>query len=127
MNDKFPAPWCPGGHVFQPIQTNFELFHDDRTINVPSRVLKSKNAPPGDHVFQPTWTISELFHEDRTINVASRVLTRKNAPPPGCDFHDDQAIQVVTRVSTRFYYGHITKGHAFQQTRTIFETIRDST
>ncbi|KAH3738213.1 hypothetical protein DPMN_044841 [Dreissena polymorpha] len=66
-------------------------LHEDRKINVASRVLTRKNAPPpGSH-----------FHEDRTINVASRVkmprplvaileinvasrvLTRKNAPPPG--------------------------------------------
>ncbi|KAH3786072.1 hypothetical protein DPMN_164173 [Dreissena polymorpha] len=68
-------------------------FHEDRKINVASRVLTS-------HVFQPTGIIFELvedifgmnlrttFHEDRAVNVASRVLTRfyyslirKNAPP----------------------------------------------
>ncbi|KAH3695471.1 hypothetical protein DPMN_082931 [Dreissena polymorpha] len=72
-------------------------FHDDRTINVASKVLTRKNAlPPGGHVFQSlsTKTIFELsqdiirtnllnkFHDYQTINVASRVLTRKNAPPP---------------------------------------------
>ncbi|KAH3859561.1 hypothetical protein DPMN_102378 [Dreissena polymorpha] len=53
-------------------------FHEDRKINVASKVLTRKNAPPpGSH-----------FHEDRTVNVASRVLTRfyyshirKTAPP----------------------------------------------
>ncbi|KAH3775654.1 hypothetical protein DPMN_177060 [Dreissena polymorpha] len=45
-------------------------FHEDRKINVASRVLTRKNAPPpGSH-----------FHEDRTVNVASRV---QNAPPLG--------------------------------------------
>ncbi|KAH3843175.1 hypothetical protein DPMN_116685 [Dreissena polymorpha] len=45
-------------------------FHEDRKMNVASRV---KNAPPpGSH-----------FHEDRTVNVASRV---KNAPPLGRQF-----------------------------------------
>ncbi|KAH3857379.1 hypothetical protein DPMN_099986 [Dreissena polymorpha] len=93
------------GHVFQSTGIIFKLvqdiigmnvltkFHEDRTINVASRV---KNAPPlGSHVFQAKATIFELiqdiietnhlskFHEDWTINVASRVLTRKNAPPPG--------------------------------------------
>ncbi|KAH3869775.1 hypothetical protein DPMN_032946 [Dreissena polymorpha] len=73
----------PGGH-----------FHEDRTINVASRV---KNAPPpGAHVFEPTGTIFEIaqdiigtnlltngknvltkFHEVWTINVASRLFTRQ--------------------------------------------------
>ncbi|KAH3849897.1 hypothetical protein DPMN_092301 [Dreissena polymorpha] len=67
-------------------------FHEDRKINVASRVLTRiyyshirKNAPPpGSHVFQPTGIIFQLiqdiiwmnlltkFHEDRTVNVASR-------------------------------------------------------
>ncbi|KAH3824307.1 hypothetical protein DPMN_126141 [Dreissena polymorpha] len=82
----------PDGHVFKATKTIFELIqdiietnlltkiHEDRKINVASRVLTRfyyshirKNAPPpGGH-----------FHEDPKINVASRVLTRKNAPPPG--------------------------------------------
>ncbi|KAH3881423.1 hypothetical protein DPMN_005349 [Dreissena polymorpha] len=89
-------------------------FHEDRTVNVASRV----------HFFQANIFIFELiqdtietnlltkFHEDWTINVASRVLTRKNAPPPGGHvfkatktifelFHDDQKINVTSRVLTR--------------------------
>ncbi|KAH3870435.1 hypothetical protein DPMN_033621 [Dreissena polymorpha] len=72
-------------------------FHDDRKINVASRVLTRKNAPPhGSHVFQPTGIIFELVQDIigmnlfLPINVASRVLTRiyyshkrKNAPPFG--------------------------------------------
>ncbi|KAH3697920.1 hypothetical protein DPMN_085432 [Dreissena polymorpha] len=43
----------PGGH-----------FHEDRTINVASRVLKRTNAPPpGAHVFEPTGTIFELAQD----------------------------------------------------------------
>ncbi|KAH3884575.1 hypothetical protein DPMN_008558 [Dreissena polymorpha] len=81
-------------------------FHEERKINVASRVFTRKNAPPpGSHVFQPTGIIFELiqdiirmnlltkFHEDRIVNVASRVLTRfyycnvrKNAPPLGSHF-----------------------------------------
>ncbi|KAH3704958.1 hypothetical protein DPMN_080020 [Dreissena polymorpha] len=70
-------------------------FHEDKTINLASRVLTRKNAtPPADLVFQPIITILVLFqdimrtnllttfHDDQTINVTSRVLTRKNAPPP---------------------------------------------
>ncbi|KAH3893045.1 hypothetical protein DPMN_017184 [Dreissena polymorpha] len=84
-------------------------FHEDRKINVASRVLTRKNTPPpGGHVFQPTVIIFELiqdiigmnfmtkFYEDQTINVASRV---KNAPPLG--------------------------SHVFQANVTIFELIQD--
>ncbi|KAH3876021.1 hypothetical protein DPMN_039301 [Dreissena polymorpha] len=90
---------------FQPTRTIFELihniigtnrmtkFHEDRTINVASRVLTRKNAPPpGGHIFQTT---KNHFRTHATINVYSRVLTRKKAPPPG--------------------------GHVFQQTKIIFE------
>ncbi|KAH3825891.1 hypothetical protein DPMN_127775 [Dreissena polymorpha] len=47
--------------------------HDDRKINVTSRVFTRKNAPPRDIIGMNLLT---EFHEDRTINVASRV-----APP----------------------------------------------
>ncbi|KAH3809932.1 hypothetical protein DPMN_138314 [Dreissena polymorpha] len=90
-------------------------FHEDRTINVASRVLTrfyyshiSKNAPPlGSHFFQANIIIFELiqsiietnlltkFHEDWTINVASR----EKCPAPG--------------------------GHVFKATKTIFEQIQD--
>ncbi|KAH3884582.1 hypothetical protein DPMN_008565 [Dreissena polymorpha] len=113
-----------GSHVFQAKNTIFELiqdisgtnllskFHEDRKINVASRVLTRKNAPPpGGHVFQPTGIIFELFqdiigmnllikfykfYEEQTINVASRV---KNAPPLG--------------------------SHVFQANVTLFELIQD--
>ncbi|KAH3716117.1 hypothetical protein DPMN_058835 [Dreissena polymorpha] len=65
-------------------------IHEDRKINVNSRVLTMKNAPPpGSHVFQPIVTIFELiqdiietyilakFYEDWNINVASTELTRQ--------------------------------------------------
>ncbi|KAH3830062.1 hypothetical protein DPMN_103299 [Dreissena polymorpha] len=110
-----------GSHVLQAKVTIFELmqdiiwtnhlskFHEDRKINVASKVLTRKNAPPpGGHVFQPTDIIFELvqdiigmnllteFYEDRTINMASRV---KNAPPLG--------------------------SHVFQANVTIFKLIQD--
>ncbi|KAH3712206.1 hypothetical protein DPMN_071889 [Dreissena polymorpha] len=113
-----------GSCVFQAKITIFKLiqdisgtnllskFHENRKINVASRVLTRKNAPPpGGQVFQPTGIIFELvqdiigmnlltkFHEDRTINVAYRVLTRKTAPPPG--------------------------GHVIKQTGVIFELVQD--
>ncbi|KAH3696146.1 hypothetical protein DPMN_083609 [Dreissena polymorpha] len=108
-----------GSHVFQAKVTIFELiqdnigtnlltkFHEDRKINVASRVLTRKNAPPpGGHVFQPTSIIFKLvqdiiginllnkFHEDQTINVASRtnLLTK---------FHEDWTINVASRELTR--------------------------
>ncbi|KAH3702433.1 hypothetical protein DPMN_077450 [Dreissena polymorpha] len=93
----------PPGRVFKTTGAIFELvreiigthcltkFHEDRTINVASRV---KNAPPpGANVFQPTRTIFELaqdiigtnvltkFHEDWTIYVVSKVLTRQMLTP----------------------------------------------
>ena len=102
-----------GSHVFQAKLTIFKLiqdisgtnllskFHEDRKINVASRVLTRfyyshirKNAPPlGSHVFQANVTIFELiqdiietnlltkFHEDWTINVDSRELTRQILTP----------------------------------------------
>ncbi|KAH3786714.1 hypothetical protein DPMN_164823 [Dreissena polymorpha] len=97
-------------------------FHEDRTMNVASRV---KNAPPlGSHVFQANVTIFELiqdinktnlltkFHEDWTIKLTSRELTRKIAPPPGGHediirtnlltmFNEDPKINVASRVLTR--------------------------
>ncbi|KAH3755173.1 hypothetical protein DPMN_189861 [Dreissena polymorpha] len=86
----------PGSHVLQPTRTIL-TFHEDRTLNVASRV----------HVLQPTRKIFKhvqdiigknlltKFHEDWTINVASR----ENAPPPG--------------------------GHVFQPTETILDLVQD--
>ncbi|KAH3821407.1 hypothetical protein DPMN_123171 [Dreissena polymorpha] len=73
-------------------------FHEDRKINVASRVLTRfyyshirKNAPPlGSHTNLPT-----KFHEDWTMNVASR----EKFPAPG--------------------------GHVFKATKTIFKLIQD--
>ncbi|KAH3808609.1 hypothetical protein DPMN_136966 [Dreissena polymorpha] len=90
----------PGGHVFSPIWTIFELvrdinktnaltkFHDDWVKIVTSRVFTRNTAPPPvDHVFQWTRTIFELnqniimtkiltkLHEDWASNVTSTVFT----------------------------------------------------
>ncbi|KAH3769097.1 hypothetical protein DPMN_170344 [Dreissena polymorpha] len=66
----------PGGHVFQPTGTIFELFHDNRTINVASRVLTRKNAlAPGGHAFQPTGTIFELIQDNIETNTQQDMLT----------------------------------------------------
>ncbi|KAH3809725.1 hypothetical protein DPMN_138101 [Dreissena polymorpha] len=129
-------------------------FHEDRTINVASRVLKrfykshtkpyKENAPPPDtHLLtkfydDQTINVASRFHEDRTINVASRVLTshiQKNAPPPGGHvlkatgiifelFHDDRKINVASRVLTR-KIASPSGGHVFQPTGIIFELVQD--
>ncbi|KAH3722099.1 hypothetical protein DPMN_065051 [Dreissena polymorpha] len=153
-----------GGHVFQPTVIIFELvddiietnllikFHEDRTINMASRVLTRfyyshirKNAPPlGSHVFQATATIFELiqdiigthllskFHEDLKINEASRVLTRKNAPPPGG--HVFQPTGTIfelfhkdwtINVASRVNNAPPLGSHVFQPKVTIFELIQD--
>ncbi|KAH3883091.1 hypothetical protein DPMN_007041 [Dreissena polymorpha] len=137
-----------GGHVFQATGTTFELvlniiganlltkFHDDRTINMASRVLTS-------HVFPPTGTIFELIQDiigtnhltkfhDRAINVTTRVLTshiKKNTPPPDIirtnlltKFHEDRKINVASRVLTR-KNAPPPGSHVFQPTSIIFELV----
>ncbi|KAH3871891.1 hypothetical protein DPMN_035106 [Dreissena polymorpha] len=122
------------------IGTNlFTTFHEDRKINVASRVLPMfyyshirKNAPPpGSHVFQPTGIISILlqdiiemnllikFHEDRTINVASRV---KNASPIG-----SHVFQANTNLLTKFHEDSTTNmiSRVLRTTDTIFKLIQD--
>ncbi|KAH3699141.1 hypothetical protein DPMN_074095 [Dreissena polymorpha] len=95
----------PGGHIFQATGTIFDLFqdiigtnlltmfHEDRTINVASRVLTMKNAPPyGSHDLQPTSIIFELVQNIFGMNLLTK-------------FHEDGTINVASRVFTRFYYG----------------------
>ncbi|KAH3825159.1 hypothetical protein DPMN_127032 [Dreissena polymorpha] len=78
-------------------------FHDDRKMNVASRVHVMKNAPPpGSHVYQPTSIIFELVQDIIGMNLL-----------------------------TIFYYSHIKKNgpplgsHVFQANMIIFELIRD--
>ncbi|KAH3724280.1 hypothetical protein DPMN_050096 [Dreissena polymorpha] len=119
---KMPPP--PDGHVFKTTETEtiFELiqdiigtnlltkFHEDRNINVASRVLTRKKVPPpGDYVFKTTGIIFKLvqdiiginllirFHEDRKIN--PYIAIRKKVPPLG--------------------------SHVLQANVTIFELIQD--
>ncbi|KAH3882992.1 hypothetical protein DPMN_006940 [Dreissena polymorpha] len=110
----------PGGHVFQATGTIFELvqdiirtnllakFHDDRTINMGSRVLTrfnysyiTKNAMPPWWPYINGTNLVTKFHDDRTINVVSRVLIRKMPGPldPG--------------------------GHVFKATETNFKLIQE--
>ncbi|KAH3730044.1 hypothetical protein DPMN_056022 [Dreissena polymorpha] len=94
-------------------------FHEDRKINVASRVLTRKNAPPsGSHVFQPTGISFELIQ----YIIGMNLLTK---------FHEDRTVDVASRVLTRFYYSHLMKnslppgGHVFQPTGIIFELVQD--
>ncbi|KAH3693201.1 hypothetical protein DPMN_192603 [Dreissena polymorpha] len=108
-NNMSPTTIC-GGHKNAPPPGDH--IHNDRTINVASRVLTSKNAPPpGNHVFQAPGTIFKLvqdiigtnfltkFHEDRTINVASRILTRQMLTP-----QDGDGLKAI---SLQNYYLHL--------------------
>ncbi|KAH3788918.1 hypothetical protein DPMN_167082 [Dreissena polymorpha] len=77
-----------GSHVFQAKVTFFKLiqdiigtnhlskFHEDRKINVASRV----KCPAPWRPYIIGMNLLTKFYEDRTVNVASRV---KNAPPLG--------------------------------------------
>ncbi|KAH3800086.1 hypothetical protein DPMN_153711 [Dreissena polymorpha] len=153
---------APGGHVFKAAKTIFKLiqeiigtnlltkFHDDRKINVTSRVLTRKIAPPLWWQYIIGMNLLTEFHEDQTINVASR----EKCPAPWQHvfqpnvtifeltqdiiktylltiFHQDCTINVASRVLTRFYYSHIRKnapppgGNVFQPTGIIFKLVID--
>ncbi|KAH3727004.1 hypothetical protein DPMN_052928 [Dreissena polymorpha] len=148
-----------GGHVFQATGTTFKLvaniigtnlltkLHDDRTINMASRVLTRKNAtPPWRPYIIGTIHLTKL-HDNRTINVASRVLTRKmprplvamffKQPKPFFEliqdiirtnlltkFHEDWKINVASRVLTR-KNAPPPGSHVFQPTSIIFELVQD--
>ncbi|KAH3828953.1 hypothetical protein DPMN_130941 [Dreissena polymorpha] len=94
-------------HETDIIGTNLlSKFHEDRKINVASRVLTRKNAPPPWQPYIIGMNLLTKFHEDRAVNVASRVLTR-------------------------FYYSHIRKNvppvgsHVFQANIIIFKLIQN--
>ncbi|KAH3751005.1 hypothetical protein DPMN_185546 [Dreissena polymorpha] len=149
-------------HVFQRTGTIFKFsraiirtnlwtkFHEDRTINVISRVLTRKTSPPpGGHISY----ILTRFHEHWTKNVTPRVLTsffnyvniRKITPPPGghvflpirtiiklnrciqeanvlTKFHEDWTKNVTSRVFRLFTSKTAPPpgDHVFQRTGTIF-------
>ncbi|KAH3881892.1 hypothetical protein DPMN_005819 [Dreissena polymorpha] len=131
-------------------------FHEERTVNLASRVLTShimKNDPPRDgHVFQRTGTIFKLvqdiietnllanIHDDQTIKVASRVLTRfyfSNKRPyallPGDyvfqpTFHEDWTLNVASRLLTSYIIKNAPPpgGHVLQPTLTIFRLVQNN-
>ncbi|KAH3772936.1 hypothetical protein DPMN_174283 [Dreissena polymorpha] len=84
-------------------------FHEDRKINVASRVLTRKNAPPhGGHVFHPTGIIFELVQDIIGMNLLTK-------------FYEDQTITVASRVKNALPLG----SYIFQANVTIFELIQD--
>ncbi|KAH3815987.1 hypothetical protein DPMN_144527 [Dreissena polymorpha] len=157
--EKFPTP---GGHVFKATKNVFELiqdiigtnlqtrFHDDRKINVASRVLTRRPCIFTDpnHFrtqlsYQKTHVLTKI-HDHWTKNVTSRV---ENCPAPWrpcfftdldhfelvqeinktnvlTNFHDDWAKIVTSRVFTR-KTAPPTSGHVFQHTGTTFELNQD--
>ncbi|KAH3717051.1 hypothetical protein DPMN_059831 [Dreissena polymorpha] len=158
--EKCPAP---GGLVLQAtaklvqdiIETNLlTKFHEDQTINVPSRVLTMFNYRKCPVPWRSclssncrTGTIFELiqdimgthlltkFHDDRTINVASRLLTRLyyiHIKNPAlwrlyiidtnllAKFHEKRTINGASRALTSPPGGNI-----FQPTKTNSKLIQD--
>ncbi|KAH3790821.1 hypothetical protein DPMN_169029 [Dreissena polymorpha] len=106
MNEKAMPP---AGHVFKPTGTIFVLvqdiigtnlltkFHEDRTINVASRLLTKKMSrpPPWCQCFSTNRNHFKLVQDI----IRTNLLTKKNAPHPG--------------------------GNVFQLTATIFELNQD--
>ncbi|KAH3809090.1 hypothetical protein DPMN_137453 [Dreissena polymorpha] len=132
----------PGGHVFSPIMTIFELVRDIYSIdakNVASRV-KMTPLSLAAMFFSPIRTIFELkhrhiqkshvlikFHEEWTKNVTSRVFTcfhyihlEKIPRNVLTKFHTDWAKIVTSRVFTRNTVPPC-GGQIFQRAGTIFE------
>ncbi|KAH3813803.1 hypothetical protein DPMN_142272 [Dreissena polymorpha] len=130
-----PPP--PGDHVFQATGTIFKhvdiigtnlltKFHDDRTLNVASRVLTKKNSPPPWRPYIIGTNLLTIFHEDRTIYVAFTApwwpyIMGTNLQTK---FHDDWKINEASRVLTR---NNITSpgGNVFQPTGIIFELFHE--
>ncbi|KAH3852967.1 hypothetical protein DPMN_095488 [Dreissena polymorpha] len=102
-------------------------FHEDKTVNVASRVLTRfyyshirKNAPPlGSHT-----NLLTNCHEDRTINVAFRVhvfQANVNVPPWRPCFHEDWTINVVFRLKNTPPLG----SHVFQAKTNLLTKIHE--
>ncbi|KAH3747798.1 hypothetical protein DPMN_182230 [Dreissena polymorpha] len=122
------------------VMTNLRItFHEDRIINVASRVLTRKMPHPWHIIGKNLLT---KFHDDWKINLVSRVFTRKNAPAPDIirknvltKFHEDWTINMTFRVKNAppltinvAYRGKMTRlrgGHVFQPSGAIFKLVQD--
>ncbi|KAH3878046.1 hypothetical protein DPMN_001926 [Dreissena polymorpha] len=130
------APPTATGTIFELVQyiigkNLLTKFHDDRTINMASRVLTRKNATPPWRPYIIGTNHLTKFHDDQTINVASRVLTRKIATLPDIirtnlltKFHEDWTIHVASRVFTRKNAPPL-GSHVFQANVIIYEPTQD--
>ncbi|KAH3782147.1 hypothetical protein DPMN_160058 [Dreissena polymorpha] len=120
-HENCPAP--PGGDVFSPIWTIFELvrdinitnvltnFHDDWANIVTSRVftgflyshIRNTAPPPGGHVFQRTGTIFELNQHIIETNILTNFKLSRgiNGTNVLTKLHEDQTLNVASRVFTR--------------------------
>ncbi|KAH3885550.1 hypothetical protein DPMN_009545 [Dreissena polymorpha] len=90
-------------------------FHEDRKINVASRV---KCPAPWQPCFSTNRIIFKLIQDIIWMDLLIK-------------FHEDQTVNVASRVLTRFYYSHIRKNapplgsHVYQANIIIFELIQD--
>ncbi|KAH3700307.1 hypothetical protein DPMN_075282 [Dreissena polymorpha] len=107
-------------------------FHENRRINVASRVSTRKNAmPPGGHDIIGMNLLTK-FHEVQTVNVASRVLVFQAninifelvqdiiETNLQTKFHEDWTINVASRVKN----APPLVAMFFKATKTIFELIQ---
>ncbi|KAH3690364.1 hypothetical protein DPMN_190717 [Dreissena polymorpha] len=95
-------------------------FHDDRKINVTSRVLTRKKAPSSWWPYIIGMNLLTEFHEDHTINVVSRV---KNAPLLDSHVFQANIINVASRPYTE--NAPSSGSHIFKPTGIIFESVQD--
>ncbi|KAH3871559.1 hypothetical protein DPMN_034764 [Dreissena polymorpha] len=127
----------PGGHVFLPIRTIYELNCRIQETNVLTKFhkdwAKNKTAPsPGGHVFPLITTIFKLIR-DIYITNAKNVTSRVKKTPSGSHetnfltkFHEDWAKNVSSRLFICFHYIHIEKtapppgGHVFSPITGVF-------
>ncbi|KAH3790672.1 hypothetical protein DPMN_168877 [Dreissena polymorpha] len=93
----------PGGHVFSPIWTIFELVRDINETYVFTKFhdnwdfhIKSTAPPPGGHVFQRTGTIFELNQHIIKTNILTNFeLSRgTNGTNVLTKFHKERTINV---------------------------------
>ncbi|KAH3886678.1 hypothetical protein DPMN_010691 [Dreissena polymorpha] len=133
----------PGHHgplVFDLARPNFELdrdfigtklltkFHEDRTINVASRVFTNKC---GRTVRRRTKTAIRMMHAKWNYIIGTNLLTKKNDPPPGSHVFQPTGI-FFELVQDIIGMNLLTKenapplvSHFFQANIIIFELIQD--
>ncbi|KAH3789749.1 hypothetical protein DPMN_167937 [Dreissena polymorpha] len=135
-----------GGHVYQQTRTTFELnqhiiktniltnfkldqdfigtklltkFHEDRKINVASRVFTNKCG-------QTDRRRTKTGHKsspEQSGTLESLVLTRKNAPPPGA--HVFQPTKTIFEIVQDIIAANLLTNHVFQGTGTIYKLVQD--